>query len=583
LIPTAELPLAERARIYEEMQVGWQDHAAWCRECLTIPDLTGNVVPFDPTPAQTRLFDAIKRQRERGRPVRIIFLKPRRVHVSAATATHLFHEVPFVSNQHALIVSHNKRSSREIYGYIEHFQDHFKPYRGMIGPPPVKTRNETYGMQWANGSYVEIGTAKNVDTGRSFSLRHLQLDEFAFWPDASRLMTALLPSVPKDAGTSVIIPSTANGVGGPFYDLWQRACDRSADTEWVPVFFAWWEFPTAVMALTVPPGEFQASLSRNHPVYGDELAEKEKYGLSNVQLNWRRWMITNECEGNIDKFRQEYPGEPTEAFISSGRPRFSALDLSRMPAIGDGITGDLEIERVGMERMPLLRVRNDFRGSLTVYRRPERHREYCIGADPCTGIDVRSGEAGNSDPDWAVAQVLDLATGEQVAHFRQRVQPAEFGAILYALGWWYNWAYLVPEVNGAGLGSLDKLLELEYPLGKIHRRRQEVDAIASTLLQHYGFETTMVSRAGMISRLDAALQEQSIIVHHPNTLQELRTFVIKPNGRAEHADECHDDEVLSLGLAVVGVDSAPRAKPATEAGPRAVVKYGRRRSREDDD
>ncbi len=570
-------------RVLDEIYDGWQDHAGWCRECLTIPDLEGKVVPFDPTPAQTRLFDAIKKQRDRGRPVRIVFLKPRRVHVSAATATHLFHETPFVSNQHAFVVSHVKRSAREIFGYIEHFTDHFKPYQGVIGLPATETRNETYGIRWKNGSYIEIATARNVDTGRSFSLRHLQLDEFAFWDNASRLMTALLPSVPKDRGTSVIVVSTANGVGGPFYDLWMRACDPSRDNEWIPIFFGWWEHPPYRMPLKVPAVEFQNSLSRNHPVFGDELAEKEKYGLSNEQLNWRRWMIVNECEGNLDKFRQEYPGEPTEAFVSSGRPRFDAISLSRMPIVTDGITGDLEIQRVGLERRPIFQVRQDGRGSLTVFRRPERHRQYVIGADPCEGHDVKSGEPGNSDPDWAVAHVLDLETGEQVAHYRLRVQPAEFGSVLYALGWWFNWAYLIPEAKGAGLGTIEKLLELEYPAEKLHRRRPEVDTVRGGLLQYYGFETTTVNRPQLVSALDNALREQSIIIRHPNTLQECRTFVIKANGKAEHADECHDDEVLALALAVIGIRSAPRPKAVTEAGARAVTTYGKRRSRDDDD
>lgn len=576
------IQLAEKERIVGEIYDGWHDHAAWCRECLTIPDLKGVVVPFDATPAQTRLFEAIRKQRARGRPVRIVYLKARRVHVSAATATHLFHETPFISNQHAFVVSNVKRSAREIFGYVEHFTDHYQAYRGLIRLPAIEARNETYGIKWANGSYIEIATAQKVDTGRSFTLRHLQLDEFAFWPNASKLMTALLPAVPKDPGTSVIVVSTANGVGGPFYDLWMRACDQSRDNEWIPIFFGWWEHPFYRMALQMPAAEFQGSLSRNHPVYGDELAEREKYGLSNEQLNWRRWMIVNECEANLDKFRQEYPGEPTEAFVSSGRPRFDMISLSRMPIVQDGVTGDLAVERVGIERRPIFQVRQDRRGSLTVFRRPERHRQYVIGGDPSEGHDVKSGDPGNSDPDWSLAQVLDLQTGEQVAHFRERVQPAQFGSILYVLGWWYNWAYQVPEAKGAGLGTIEKLIELEYPLEKLHRRRADVDVSGSTLLQFYGFETTQTNRPQLISALDDALREQAIIIRHPNTLQECRTFIIRPNGRAEHADECHDDEVLALALAVIGIRTAPREKPRTEAGPRGVTRYGKRRYTEED-
>jgi hypothetical protein len=365
--------------------------------------------------------------------------------------------------------------------------------------------------------------------------------------------------------------------------MWQRACDGNADSDWIPIFFGWWEHPAYRMPLHVPPDEFQRSILRDHPVYGDEISERQKYNLTLEQINWRRWMIVNECEGNLNKFRQEYPGEPTEAFVSSGRPRYCMISLSRMPIVRDGVTGELEMERVGLERKPVFRARADGRGAVTIFRRPDPTGSYVIGADPSEGHDVRSGEPGNSDPDWSVAHVLDLKTGEQVAHFRERMQPATFGELIYALGWLYRWAYLVPEAKGAGLGTIEKLLELAYPLERIHKRRADADVSGSTLLQHYGFETTQVNRPQLISALDAAIREQSVIVRHPNTLQELRTFIIRPNGRAEHADECHDDEVLALALAVVGMRCAPRPKPKVEGKYRAVVSYGRRRLRDEDD
>lgn len=569
----------------ETLYRGFLDHGHWCAECLTIPDKRGVVVPFIPTPAQTRLFDAIKRQRDRGRPVRIVYLKPRRVHVSAAAATHLFHNVPFISNQHAFIVSYVKRSAQEIFDYIAHFQDHYQPYKGLIGKlPEVVSRNEDTGIKWANGSYIEIATAKNVDTGRSYSLRHLQLDEFAFWPNASKIMTALLPSVPKDPDTSVLIVSTANGVGGPFYEYWQRACDPQEHSEWLPLFFAWWEQPEYRMPLDVPAPEFQRSLSRNHPSFGDELAERQKYGLDLEQLAWRRWMITNECEGVLDKFRQEYPGEPTEAFISSGRPRFDSLALSRMPVVTDVVTGEVAIETVGTRDRVVFRARQDGHGPLTVYRRPDPQGEYVLGADPSEGRDVKSGEPGNSDPDYSVACVVDRRTGEQVAKYRARTQPAAFGEQVFALGKLYNWAYLVPEAKGAGLGTIEKLLELQYPLDRIFRRRPAADVQGGSLLQFYGYETSSVSRPQLISALDAAILDGSLIVRDVNTLQELRTFVVKPDGKAEHAEECHDDEVLALALAVIGLRTYPRTKPPLAEPVRPLVrKYGRRRyAREDD-
>ena len=573
--------LAEQQRILGQLYDGWQDHVGWCEQSLNIRDRQGRGVALRPLAAHVRMADAIRRQRQRGRPVRIVYLKSRRIGVSVAACATIFQRTAFVSGQHSFIVSYVKRSALEIYDYIEQFFHGYRPYGGLIAMPPGACKGQR--ADWTNGSYIEVGTAKNVQTGRSFDLRHVLLDEFAFYDNASLLMTALLQSVPDDPDTTVIIPSTANGVGGAFYDLWYRATDPARESEWIAIFFGWWEEPGNVRPLEIPAAEFGKSLSRAHPVYGDELAEKEKYSLSLEQLSWRRWTIANKCDWNLDKFRQEYPGSPEEAFVASGRPRLSHVSLNRMPVMREALVGELLIETVGVRKRVAFLPNVENRGAVTIYRRPEPHAEYVIGADPSEGHDVKSGAPGNQDPDYSVACVLDARTGEQVAKLRDRIQPAAFGEALYALGSFYNWAYLVPEAKGAGLGTIEKLLDMSYPLEKLHKRRADADVGGSTLLQYYGFETTNTNRPQLISALDDALREQSVILRDANTVQECRTFIIKANGKAEHASECHDDEVLALALAVIGIRTAPRPKTVTEAGPRAVSRYGRRRYTEEDD
>jgi hypothetical protein len=576
----------------KEIHRGWRDHAAWCEQCLTIPTRQGPIVTLSPWPAHRRLAEAIRKQRAQGRPGRIVYLKPRRVSVSVGCCAEIFQAVPFLSGQHAFIVSYQKESAEEIFSYITHFQNCYRPYLGLIGLPRLKrkprqddqTSESRRRIDWENGSYIKVATAKNVKTGRSFDVRHVLLDEFAFYDNAGALMTSLLPSVPDDPDTTIIVPSTANGVGGSFHELCQKARDPGQDSGWIFLFFGWWEHPPYTRPLEMPAAEFQSSLSRNHPVYGDELEERGKYNLNLEQLNWRRYTIINTCGSNLDKFRQEYPGNPEEAFLLTGRPRFSHRALSSMPVIRQAITGELTRETVGTRDRVVFQASDEGRGALTIYRMPDPRGEYAIGSDPSEGRDVRSGEPGNQDPDYSVASVFDVNTHEQVAKFRARVQPAAFGEYLYALGWFYNWAYQVPEAKGAGLGTIEKLLELGYPLERMHRRRADADVAGSTLLQDYGWETTSVNRPQLISALDDALRERGIIIRDPNTIQECRTFVIGPSGKAEGASECHDDEVMAVALAVIGIRFYPRRSRVTPPAARPVaLRYGRRRLRDEED
>ena len=101
----------------------------------------------------------------------------------------------------------------------------------------------------------------------------------------------------------IVIESTANGFEY-FKELWDMAVKGESD--FIPVFVGWNELTDYKM-----------------PYTGFELTDYEKnlqriYNLSLEQLSWRRWCIKNNCGGDEQQFKQEYPINPQEAFISSG-------------------------------------------------------------------------------------------------------------------------------------------------------------------------------------------------------------------------------------------------------------------------
>ena len=562
--------------LVEDLYHGFHDHPSWCRDCLTIRDKQGRVVPLEAWPAHLKLNNLIRRRRELGKPVRIIWLKPRRVAASVAVSAEFFHRVPFKAGQHAMIVAHEKDAAAEIFDYYQQFQASYKPYGGVVGLPPLAKGTTGQRLKWANDSYVRIATANNVKTGRAFSLRFLQLDEFAFYRDGRTLMRSLMSSVPSDPDTMVIVPSTANGVGGPFYDLWREATDPAGTSEWVGLFFGWHEHPEYSRAIAGgAAAAFQRSLGISER-YGDEPAERAKYNLTLAQLNWRRWCIDNTCGGSLDTFRQEYPGNPEEAFLASGRPMFSQEALGRMNIVREPLRGRLTLEQYGVES--LVRFIEHEKGEVAIYRRPERGRLYAIGADAASGKDINDGK-GSEDRDWCVASVLDAATGEQVAKVRVRLEPAPWGAMLYTLGRYYNWSYLVPESNTWGIGALEELLRRAYPIGQIYERGRQADDRRTESVHKIGFETNTVTRPQLISSLDAAIREYAVLIRDANTLQECLTFVLDARGRPAGQQGCHDDEVFALALGVVGLRAMPREKVRAPGPQSAVMRYKSRRGR----
>lgn len=549
------------------------DHETFCKECLTIRNLGGSKVPFELYPGPKKLHSVIEGQRKAGKPVRVVVLKTRRSFFTAGVCAEMFHDIAFFPGRKGLIVAdHYKPAALEAFDYLLQFQQSYTALRrhGVGIKLPVLTQDTQMRLEWNGDRAVEVMSA---DTGeiRGAGKHWLLADEVAFWRAASKTLTGLLTMVPKHPNTAVVIQSTANGVGGEFYDLVQKALDPSNDSGFAFCFFGWLQHPPYQMDIE-DAAKFQASLD------SEEKLLVAMHGATLRQLRWRRETIATECRGKVDIFHQEYPTTAEEAFLASGRPVFDHKDLARH-YIYPGISGELELtEERPVRRLLFSPVEH---GALTLFKRPEKGRMYVIGADPSKGIDVSQAKRGD-DPDYSCGFVVDQHIGDQVALYRERSRPMRFAEYLALLGRYFNWAYLVPEANDPGF--IDALLAEGYPLELIYHRQRDPTDRRPPVAEEVGFETTGVSREWLIGAAEEAIRGLGIIIHSSVCLQECRTFVIKPNGKKEHQANCHDDTVLALALAAIGMRYAPRKAYAPEgiAAGHRPGRYGTRPRRDDD-
>jgi len=141
--------------------------------------------------------------------------------------------------------------------------------------------------------------------------------ECAFFPDLESIMLGLSQSVPNAPGTMMILETTANGIGNAFHDRWVMASEGKSD--WIPIFIPWFVLPEYKMALTDNKLYPIESIKSDKKKFIDEEIRLIKdFNLTKEQLNWRRWCIVNNCNGEIGKFRQEYPAYSEEAFLATG-------------------------------------------------------------------------------------------------------------------------------------------------------------------------------------------------------------------------------------------------------------------------
>lgn len=559
---------------------GFGDHEKFTSH-LEIRNKDGAGVPYRASPAGRKLNASIRKQELAGVPVRQVCLKASQVWMSSSAATEIFRRIPFFPGRRALILADSQTHADLVFEYYDQYMKSYErnPYGSEFQSQlrlPELVKDTDQHLRWANGSSILVGTANNVEIGRSAPFNWAQLSEAAFYRALGALLTGLMQRVPNSPDSGVIVESTPKDQGGDFFDLCQLA--MSGKSGWAFVFFAWWEHPENVMAPTAlgykDAAVFQASLART------EIEERDKYNLTLPQLAWRRYMLETACEGRIERFHQEHAANPQEAFEGRGRTIFDMAALARMPIIHEVSRGRIDVFQVGVEKRVQFLQSADNRGELAVYRMPEKGHHYVAGIDHAEGIDPGA-RLRVSDPDYCSMTVLDADTGEEVAKMAERYEPRPWAERVYWLGRFYNWAFLVPEQKAVGKAVIGHLLELEggYPLELIYSAERDPSDRKPAALQELGYATDVRLRPILISALDTALREGAIRTHDAQTMFQLRTFVRKPTGREEGIK--HDDDVFSLALAVVGLARARRAF-AYRAARKDVINY-RRPSRADDD
>lgn len=539
---------------------GFADHAKFTSH-LKIRNKEGLTVPYRMSPAGIKLNRSIRKQEIAGVPVRQVMLKASQVYASSSAATEVFRRIPFLPGRRALVLADSEGHADLVFQYYQQYIKSYSenPYgsewnSAIVLPDLVKDTERN--IRWANNSSILVGTAYNVEIGRSAPYNWAHLSEAAFYRDLGTLQTGLMQRIPKSPDSGLIIESTAKGMGGDFYDLCQLAMDPRRATGWGFVFFAWWEHPEY---RTPPPPNFKPTQ--------DERAEQQKYNLHADQLYWRREQIETNCEGKIERFRQEFPGNAQEAFQASGRTIFDLAAIARMPEIQSTMRGRLEVVEIGIQKRVQFRQSEDGRGELVIYRMPQKGGRYIMGIDHAEGIDPGA-KTGSSDPDYCSATVMDADTGEEVAKLKERYEPSPWAEQVYWLGKFYNWAFLTPEQKAVGKAVIGHLIASTddrpaYPLELIYSKQRDPSDRRSPLLQELGFDTNSVFRPVLISGLDQALRSGAIKLHDPETLQQLRQFVRKANGREEGIG--HDDDVFGAALCVEGLPYARRAFVYREA------------------
>ena len=564
-------------QIRETVKLIAGDFLLFCERNLMIRDKYSNqLIPFYDVLnwEQMELIKMVAEDLATGRPIRYIVLKARQMGMSTLieamgywwTSTHRFTTT--------VIIAHEKEATKNLYEmfrrYYEYSHPSFKPDRKYNTKQDLTFDvsdevKKTYDAQNlpSPGLQSEIKTMVATEgKGRSSTIKFLHGSEVAFWDDSADVTSAAVQAVPMAPETFIFLESTANGIGGYYYDEWNAA--KRGESQFRPVFFPWhshneYETPNII---DDDLGDLDAEEEALYKLFEHEGYDRASWPR---KIYWRR-LKKKEFRTDPKKFYQEYPSTPEEAFLASGRPVFDVPMLQEMERIAVDaqkthpyMCGDIKKvvdPETGMERIKFIEIRrvgdND-PTPLRVWWDVDRSRKYVVGVDVSEGIEVEA--SSGKEADFSVITVFDVLARKVVARWRGYADPDQLGEIVFNIGTYYNTALVGVEINNHGIATAAKLRNMFYR--NLYMRETAEDEQFQVRTTKFGWQTNKKTKPIMISELQRSIREGDIIDLDIVFIREAMSYIRKDNGAMEAQQGQHDDVVMSTAIALQMADWSP--------------------------
>jgi hypothetical protein len=519
-------PTEKELELKRKMDKLRSDFEAYARIAIKIKNKeNGAMVPFILNTAQRLANGAFEQQLALTGSIRSIMLKGRQQGGSTLISGRGGRRGFMYPGQSIFTVAHDSQATTNLFNMVKRTYDNL--------PGPLKPKMSSYNVRELFfkelDSQFRVGTAGSAQVGRSMTTNFLHCSELAFWDNADALFAGIVQTVPPGRGSEIYIESTANGVGNKYHQMWVTA--ERGESDYQPIFIPWYL-----------QNEYRKAITKPLELTDEELTFQKLYNIDEEQINYRRSKVS---EIGSDLFKQEYPFNPTEAFLSSGRLAFGTDSLA------------LALQETWSPKRRLL-LENDKwverkDGELRIWQEPQSGHRYVIGADVAEGV------AGG---DYSSADVLDIANGHQVAHFHGHCAPDVFARALSAMGKRYNNALVAVESNNHGLSTLIALRD-KFRYSNLYAQTTLDDRGSdSKETKKLGFNTNRRTKPYIIDLLSALFREQDTGIACKETILECQTYVVLDDGSYGATVGCHDDRVMSYAIACYVLQLQPAYKKA---------------------
>lgn len=475
-----------------------------------IRDKDEKIVQFSPRTAQKHFFE--------NSHWRNIILKSRRLGFTTFEAIDMLDDVLWNPNKDALFIAHTEKVAVEIFQNILNFSWETFPLKELY---KVSTdRANQLKFDFGDGSFSSV---KVASSGRGGGFGRVHISEFGklckYYPaKATEVITGTIPAVPLSG--RIDIESTAEGEGGPFYEMFWEAWLRGEPkypSDFKAHFYNWrWDTHEVEKAKPYIE-EFKKS---DDKAFFLDYQKKHKLTDMEITYYFMQWLSFNKKWWML---RQEMPFTPEEAFTSSGNKVFNQEALQEQKTKKGTRDGQWEI-----------------------------FEEYQVGSKYVMGADVALGVGRDS----STAVVLKLGIkAEVVAIFEDKnIPPDLFAHELKRYAVKYGSCLVAPERNSMGDTTVRELLKIYKNVYKDVNYKRETEfrmrPQAQNTLQ-YGFITTASSKPFIIGEVRQAIEEEALIINSDRLLFEMKTYDKEDLGNVRFNPEAtnHWDILMSLCIA----------------------------------
>lgn len=444
-------------------------------------------------------------------------LKARQLGFTTLAVIDALDDCLFNNHFEAGIIAHSLDDAQKIFGKAKLAFERLPEWLKKLRKPNTDKAGE---YVFPNGSKFSVDTSFRGGTLSRLHVSELAKISKKYPEKAKEIITGAFEAVPKNG--YIDIESTAEGVSGEFYDICQTAMGKQGrdltSLEFKFFFFPWYKTPEYKIEADI---EFSPGLKE----YFSYLEKEQSIFLSKEQKNW--YALKKESLG--DEMAQEYPSYPEEAFLASGRPVFNQQKISGDIKSVKNIHFETEGFLVG-EKNQILRV----------FNRPDKEEAYAIGADVAEGLEI-----GDSSTITVLNKSFD-----QVAVYKGKIDPDEFGRFLVQVSKFYNNAILAPEVNNAGIAVIESIKREKY----FNMYRREVrEELGKDIQDKIGWHTNIKTKKLMLDELKAAYRDGSLNIKDEATLREMLTISYEEDGNIIMNGK---DLTVSLAIAIQAIKQA---------------------------